>query len=253
MLNCLRKPDGRIKQLSVRSGMLLMVALAVISIFFQSACAKKNKVALAPVTGVKIALLPFNVPSGNQDLRWTAMAGPVMMAKVSQYSKDIEVTPLWQSMPISIEAAGASRGITPDSAAYIASWLAVKWSAMGETNTAKSGVSMMIDLIPARSNQVPFRFLKSGSIDAVASQIPLAYNQFLYYLGARRLSPVDKKLQTLTEMKSVAEALDREYGWFQEADPGKAQQVVSDLAKNDMRLARLLFNPTLYPILAETK
>ncbi len=232
---------------------MLVVMLALITVFTQSACAKKNKVALAPATGIRIALLPFNTPVENPDLRWTAMAAPAMMAKISEYAKDIEVLPLWQTMPISLEAAGASRSLTPDSAAYIASWLAVKWAAMGEITPSKSGVSMMIDFIPDRTTQVPFRFAKSGSIDDVASQIPLAYNQFFYYLGVRRLSPIDKKLQTLTSMKTVAEALDREYGWSMEADPGKADQVVAALASTDARLARLLFNPTLYPALAQTK
>jgi hypothetical protein len=253
MLNSSRKPYDRSLQLPARSGLLLIVALAAMIVCFQSACSKKNKVAIAPVTGVRIALLPFNVPPGNQDLRWAAMAAPIMMAKASEYPKALEVTPLWQSMPIALEAAGASRSYTPDAAAYIASWLAVKWSAMGEITTHKTGVSMLIDFVPARTTQTPFRFIKAGSIDTVAAQIPLAYNQFFYYLGAKPLDPVDKKMPTITTMRSVAEALDREYGWFVEADPGKAQQVVANLANTDLRLARLLFNPTLYPVLAQTK
>jgi len=253
MLNCLGKPYSRFPQLSKRGGWMLIVALALITVCTQSACGKKNKVALAPVTGIKMAILPFNTPTGDQELRWTALAAPVMLAKVSEYARDIEVIPLWQSMPITLEAAGASRSLTPDSAAYIASWLAAKWSAMGDITPSKSGVSMMIDFIPDRTTQIPFRFLKSGNIDDVASQIPLAYNQFFYYLGARRLNPIDKKLQTLTSMKNIAEALDREYGWFVEASPGKADQVVAALAGTDARLARLLFNPELYPVLAQTK
>ena len=48
-------------------------------------------------------------------------------------------------------------------------------------------------------------------------------------------------------MKTVAEALDREYGWFVEAEPGKAQEIVEELMRRDGRLARLLFNPKIYP------
>jgi hypothetical protein len=253
MLNCLQRSSNRFTRISTYSGLILIVALAGLSIVFQSACAKKKRVNISAATGVRIALLPFNTPAGNKDLRWTSMAAPIMMAKVSEYAKDVEVIPLWQSMAISLEAAGASRSITADSAAYIASWLAVKWSAMGEIAPTKSGVSFMIDFMPDRSTQVPFRFIKSGDIDSVASQIPLAYNQFFYYLGARRLAPIAKKLPTITAMKSVAEALDREYGWSVEAEPGKAQKVVESLASTDMRLARLLFNPSLYPVLAPTK
>ena len=240
-------------QISAHGGILVFLALVLSSGLFQSACGKKNKVAIAPVTGVRIALIPLNVPSGKADLRWAALATPVMMAKVSEYAKDIEVVPLWQSMPISLEAAGKSRSITQDSAAYVASWLGVKWSAMGEISPTKSGVSIMIDFIPDRDTQVPFRFMKSGTMDDIASKIPLAYNQFFYYLGARRLTPPGKKLPELSSMKGLAEALDREYGWFVEAEPGKAEKVVADLAATDARLAQLLFNPTLYPALARKK
>jgi hypothetical protein len=253
MLNRLGKPYSRYTRLGARSGVLLIVALAIAFVFFQSACSKKNKVAISPLSGVQLALLPFNIPSGNQDLRWTAMAGPIMMAKISEYAMDIEVIPLWQSMPASLEAGGASRSFTAESAAYIASFLAVDWSAMGEISPSKSGVSIMIDFIPPRSLQVPFRFKKSGKIDDVGSQLPAALNQFFYYLGARPLAPIDKKLPTMTEMKSLAEVLDREYGWFVEANPGKANEVVADLARTDVRLARMLFNPALYPALAPTK
>jgi hypothetical protein len=255
MLNHLRKPSSRCMQLSARSGLFLIIAFAVLFVFSQSACIgkKKNKVAITPITGVRMAILPFNMPSATQDLRWAAMAGPIMMAKVSEYARDIDIVPLWQSMPTAIEAAGASRTITPESAANIASWLAVKWSALGEISPAKSGVSMMIDFIPARSTQVPFRYMKSGKIDEVSSTLPEAFNQFLHYLTARPLSLKEEKLQTMTAMKSLAEVLDREYGWFVEADPGKAQEIVSNLAHSDERLARFLFNPSLYPALAPTK
>ena len=181
------------------------------------------------------------------------MAGPIMMAKVSEYARDIEVVPLWQSMPVALESGGASRSFTPETAAYVASYLGAKWSAMGEFIPTKSGVSMMIDFIPDRSTQIPFRFKRSGNIDDVASQMPKAFSQFFYYLAVRPLSPMDKKLPAMTDLKPLAEALDREYGWFLEAAPGKAQETVANLARTDARLAQLLFNPTLYPVLAPTK
>ena len=56
-------------QHSARGGWMLIVMLALITVFTQSACAKKNKVALAPATGIRIALLPFNTPADNPDLR----------------------------------------------------------------------------------------------------------------------------------------------------------------------------------------
>jgi hypothetical protein len=55
----------------------------------------------------------------------------------------------------------------------------------------------------------------------------------------------------MISMKPLAEALDREYGWFVDAEPGKAQEIVADLALKDDRLARLLFNPSVYPVLTK--
>ena len=254
MLNLLPKSYSRSTQISARGGPLLMAALILSLVFLQSACSgKKNKAVIAPPPEAGVVILPFNVPSGNQDLRWMAMAGPILMEKVSESARDLKVLPLWQTMPVAVEAAGASRSFTPDSAAYIASWHSVKWSAMGDISPTKYGVSMIIDFIPSRSSQVPFRYMNSGKIDYVGSQLPLAFGQFLYYLAVRPLEPSSKKLPTFTSMKSLAETLDREYGWFVEADPGKAQEVVTNLLHTDERLARFLFNPSLYPVLAQTK
>jgi len=234
---------------------LVPIAIAALVLFSQSSCIfKKNKkVAVTPPTGIRLVILPFNVPSANQDLRWTALAAPIMMAKVSESARDLEVIPMWETMPVAIEAGGVSRSFTPEAAAYVASWFSAKWSAMGEISPTKSGVSMMIDFMPSRTSLVPFRFTKNGKIDIVGSSLPEAYSQFLRYLAARPILPAKKGLQQMTEMKNLAEALDREYGWFAAADPGKAQSLVSELARTDERLARLLFNPNVYPVLAQTK
>ena len=252
MLNCVRKFFGRRVQSRVRGGLLLIAASALLLSFFQSACFfTKSKVKVTPVSEVRIALLPFNVPAGNQDLRWTAMAGPILMGKVIERAQDLNVTPLWETMPIAIEAAGVTRTFTQETAASVASWLSVKWSVMGELSATKTGTRMMIDFIPAKAGPVPFRFTKSGKIDEVGARIPEAFSQFAYYLTIRPLEPMQKKLPTMTSVKKLAEALDREYGWFVEAEPGKAQAVVSDLAATDERLARFLFNPSLYPTLTK--
>jgi hypothetical protein len=249
MLNCVRIFFGRRVQSHVCCGLLLIAASALLLSLFQSACFKKSKVKVTPVSEVRIALLPFNVPAGNQDLRWTAMAGPILMGKVIENAKDLNVTPLWETMPTAIEVAGATRTFTQETATSIASWLSVKWSVMGELSATKTGIRMMIDFIPAKTGSVPFRFTKSGKMDEAGARLPEAFSQFAYYLTVRPLQPMQKKLQTMTSVKQLAEALDREYGWFVEAEPGKAQAVVSDLAATDERLARFLFNPSLYPTL----
>jgi hypothetical protein len=252
MLNCVRKLFGRRVQSHVRGGLLLIAASALLLSFFQSACFfKKSKAKVTPVTEVRITLLPFNVPAGKQDLRWTAMAGPILMGKTIQNAQDLIVTPLWETMPLAIEAAGVTRTFTQETATWVASRLSVKWSAMGEISATKTGIRMMIDFLPAKAGPVPFRFTKSGKIDDVGARFPEVFSQFAYYLTIRPLEPTQKKLPTMTSMKKLAEALDREYGWFVAAEPGKAQAVVSDLLATDERLARFLFNPSLYPTLTK--
>jgi hypothetical protein len=234
---------------------LALIATAVIIVFSQSSCIfKKNKkVAVTPPTGIRLVILPFNVPSGNQDLRWTALAAPILMAKASESARDLEVIPLWETIPVATEAGGVSRSFSPETAAYVASWFSAKWSAMGEISPSKSGVSMMIDFMPARTTLVPFRFTRAGKVDSIGSSLPEAYNEFLRYLAARPLLPAKKGLPSMTSMRNLAEALDREYGWFVTAEPGKSKDIVSELARTDERLARLLFNPNVYPILAQAK
>jgi hypothetical protein len=172
------------------------------------------------------------------------------MGQVTERAQDLKVAPLWETMPTAIEGAGATRTFTPETAATTASWLSAKWAVMGDLTTTKTGVRMMIDFIPSKIGTVPFRYTKPGSIDFVGACIPEVFVQFAYYLAIRPLEPAKNKLPDLTSMKKLAEALDREYGWFVEAEPGKAQAIVSELAVSDPQLARFLFNPSLYPNLA---
>ena len=254
MLNCMRMSSGRrLLSYVVRSGLLLIIAAAFLLSLSQSACLfKKSKPKkVTPPSEVRIAILPFNVPAGNQDLRWTAMAGPILMEKVVERSRDLKIVPLWESMPTAIESGGVTRTFTQETSTAAATWLSVNWAAIGEFSTTKTGIRMMVDFMPAKTGSVPFRFAKSGKIDETGAQLPEAFSQFAYYLTVRPLQPMQKKLPTMTSVKKLAEALDREYGWFVEAEPGKAQAVVSDLAATDERLARFLFNPSLYPTLTK--
>lgn len=238
----------------MRSGMrveLLFIAAAILGIVFsQSACLlKKGKAKVIAPSETKIVLLPFNVPPGNQDLRWIAMAGPILMGKTIERARDLKVAPLWETMPTAIDAAGVTRTFTQETAASTAAWLSANWSVMAEITPTKIGVSMMVDFIPSATGSVPFRFTKSGKIDDVGLRIPEAFSQFSYYLTIRPMEPAKKKLPAMTSLKGIAEALDREYGWFVEAEPGKAQAAVEELAESDPQLAGFLFNPSLYPTL----
>ena len=254
--------------ISARYGTRLIAAAALLILCSQSACLffwkKKSKAPSKPprvvvtFAPVRVVFLPFNVSANEKNLRWTAFAAPILLAKVSEQTKDLVVVPLWEAMPSAIQSAGASRTFTQESAASVAVWLAAKWSTTGEitsapTHASATGVSMMLDFIPGNSSQFSFRYLKTGKVDGLGSYFREAVRQFLHYIVARPLATAKIELPGLTSIKSLSEALDREYGWFQDADPGKAQEVVGNLARSDARLARILFNPSVYPVLAEAK
>ena len=82
----------------------------------------------------------------------------------------------------------------------------------------------------------PIRFEIDGEIATITLNRPEVMNAFTWDM-------IDR----------WAEALDREYGWFVDADPGKAQETVSELAHSDERLAQSLFSPALYPDLSPKK
>jgi len=181
------------------------------------------------------------------------MAGPIFMAKESENAQDLTVIPIWQTMATAIATAGASRSFDQDSAASAANWLGAKWAILGTITPTKTRASLTIDFIPGKSNQVAFRYMKKSSLDSFGLCFHEATKQFLRYLSAKAPEPMKKNQPNINSIKDLAEALDREYGWFADADPGKAQDIVAELARTDARLARLLFNPTLYPVLAQNK
>ena len=262
MLNCFKRRNNSGITALLRCGieiakpaLFLVAVFGVLILVSQSGCAKKSKPVVSETSPVRLVLLPFNVSAEKAELRWTAMAGPILLAQVSALSQGVDIVPLWQSMPAVLEAAGASRTLTAESASTVASYMSAKWSTLGEFSPAlrSNGISMIIDFIPAKPSQVPFRYMKSGRMDAVGSSFPEALNQFLDYLVAKPLDTSKKVQQAFASLQPLAEALDREYGWSVDAEPGKAQEVVSNLARSDAHLARALFNPSLYPALAEAK
>jgi hypothetical protein len=256
MLNDSKKPYSRRIPASACLSILVTASLLTLVLFSQSGCfflKKKAKPEAVVVAPVRLVLLPFNVPSGDKDLRWLSMAAPILMAKTGENAKGLEILPLWQTMPTAINVAGTSRAFTEESAATVANWMTAKWAVLGEWTTTKNGISMTVDFIPAKANLVPFRYLKSGKLDVVGEGFYDAYIQFLRYLVSRPFEQSQNKGMTMTSVKDLAESLDREYGWFVEADPGKAQNTVSGLLSSDEKLARMLFNPSLYPSLARNE
>jgi hypothetical protein len=231
----------------------LLAASAMLCLCLQCACSKKSKAPVAVIAPVRVVLLPFGVPADNKDLQWEAMAAPILLAKASELAPDLVVVPLWEAMPTAIQSAGASRIFTQESAASVATWLSAKWSILGDISATKTGITTIVDFIPAKNNQIAFRYMKARRTDFLGSDSREAIMQFLRYLVARPLESAKGNLPNMTSVKTLAEALNREYGWLVDADPGKAQEVVANLARSDDRLARLLFNPSLYPALAQAK
>jgi hypothetical protein len=241
----------------------LLLAIAILVLMLQPACGIR-KLVLAPVrlfqkrapsqvqypaSPIRIAYLPTNIPPDNKELRWIALANPIMMAKISENAQDLDVAPLWEVMPAAAEAAGPSRSITPEGAAEIALRLSAKWATHGEMSSVSRGIEVVIDYIPAKATSVPFRYTRIGNVDEIGYGFYDALEQFTRYLMAHPIDLETIRETRLISLRPLAEALDLEYGWFVAADPGKADQVVANLARYDSRLARLIFNPSLYPIL----
>jgi hypothetical protein len=250
MLNYFMGPHNIIKPVYTTKSLRLLAASVVILLLVLSACSKKSKAPIAPSSPLRVVFLPFNVPENSKDLQWVAMASPILMSKVCEFAPDLVAVPFWDSMPVAIESAGASRIFTDESAQSAAGWLSAKWAIMGDISPGRrKSISLIIDFIPSRGNEVPFRYMKTAKMEYLGSGYPVAFTQFLRYLTIRPLQHSKSEDLSMASLKPLAEAVNREYGWFADAEPGKAQEIVADLALKDSRLARLLFNPSVYPVL----
>jgi len=152
------------------------------------------------------------------------------------------------------DTAGPSRSFTEETSGIFAGWVAAKWAVMGELSPIKGktdSVAMIIDFVPSKDNLVPFRYSRTIKKGFSGTAFQEACSQFSRYIGATVPTQSKRKMDhTMEWAKDTAEALERDYGWFSDASPGKAQETVADLATSDEKLARFLFSPTLYPTLA---
>jgi hypothetical protein len=227
-----------------------ILVLTVLAALLQPGCLfrKKPSTSKYPAEPIRIALLPFNVPSDNAELRWVSLGGAVMMAKELEQAKDLDVVPLWETLPAAVETLGSSRTLTPETSAVIAARVNARWAAQSDITAGQSGLDLRIDFIPGKATLIPFRYENRTQLDSLAAHVREAFEQFLRYMVARPLQGdrAGKSMEP-NQLKELAAALDREYGWFGSADPGKASVEAEKLARSDGRLARLLFSPTLYP------
>ena len=234
---------------------LITAVLILLAVISQSACFfRGEKRALLPTGPVQIAFLPFNTPEGNADLRWISMAVPVMLASISRESEVLEPVPLWETMRFTLESTRNSRTINAGNAAYVANWLNVKWSIMGMVSGENSeNIELLIDFIPPQDTSIPYRYIKKIRMENFDKNVRKSFDQFLNYIAAPELEDSKAKHLTLPSLRQLAEAVDREYGWTVEAQPGNSEEIVANLVQSDVRLARYLFNPNLYPILEENR
>src|SRR5262245_25574007 len=100
-----------------------ILALLVLVALVQPGCLFRKKKPVTPryaAEPIRIVLLPMSVPSNNSELRWISLGGPVLMAKELERAKDLEMIPLWETLPAVVETLGTSRTITPEISALIA-------------------------------------------------------------------------------------------------------------------------------------
>jgi hypothetical protein len=232
----------------------ILISLALLGSLLLPGCLfRKNKPGPPPTfpAPVRLLLLPLNIPRDYVDLRWASLATAVMMAEIALAAPDLEPVPLWESWPAALQTLGQSRTITPEIAEFTAARLTARWAGQGDLLIAQNAFIVRVDFVPSRPSLVPFRYEKSSSLDGLAPRFLEAFEQFLRYLTVRpfakeKIRPMDAK-----QLQEVAQALDVEYGWFVPAKPGNAAKLVGELANVNRDLARLLFNPSLYPILAK--
>ena len=225
------------------------IALALIAVLLLPGCffrKKKTAAAKFPPAPVRIVLLPLNIPQGNTDLRWVALAHMILAAKELEDAVDLEVVPIWEAVPAALESLGGSRSISPEVAADTAIRANARWAIQGDLTPSKDGLTFLIDFIPRKASDIPFRYQNDIRIESLSTHLREAFEQFLRYLVARPLARRERTGMDTARLKEIAEAVDKEYGWFSPQEAGRAQKAFSTLAAGDNRLARLIFNPAVY-------
>ena len=256
MTDSILKTWSRRKKALIRGALFVLAVVATFVAASQTACSKKVRIPIEDTGPVRVAVLPFMVPSEkvvvDKELQWTAMAAPALLIKASRRLPDIEMVPFWEVMPVAIAASGASRRFTDDDAATIANWMSAQWVVMGEIRRAKqsSSYTVVVDFIPASSTAVPFRHIKTRRMENIGTNFYLGLRQWLRY-ATRRPIPLLPQIREpgLQRMRSIGEALDKEYGWLVPAQPGVAQAAVDELLQEDEDWTKLMFSPTMYPFM----
>jgi hypothetical protein len=248
------KTRNRDKKIFIRS-VILMLAVALLAAA-QTSCSKKVRIPIEDSGPVRLVVLPFTVsadkPGQDKELQWVAMAAPALLVKTSRRLPDIDVVPFWEVMPAAIQAAGASRSFTDESASAIANWVSAQWAVMGEIRrTGSSSYTVVVDFIPGDPAKVPFRHIRTRRMETVGTTFYLGLRQWLRYVTSRPIPLLSVREPGLQRMQQIGEALDKEYGWLVTAEPGTSQSFINELVLDGEDWVRLVFSPTMYPSLAK--
>jgi hypothetical protein len=232
---------------------VLLVGLSVLLI--QPGCLFRKRAAPAAPqlpAPIRVAFLPLNVPQGTPDLHWIAVAAAIVAADTALAAPDLEPAPLWESIPAALQSLGNSRTVAREVSEMTGARLSAKWTTEGEVRSEKDGTIIRLDFTPSNPSIIPFRYEKPLVLDRIGIQFCDAFDQFLRHLIVRPIQQDKIAAWDLKRLRAIAEAVDLEYGWFTtSAKPGAAGEVVEDLARTDLPLAKLLFSATLYPALAK--
>lgn len=207
---------------------------------------RKDQESRYPTAPILIALLPLNIPPDNPELRETALSTLVLMAQMVERAPDLEAVPLWEIIPVASETLQNSRDITPETAAYLADRMTARWVTQGQLSMSQGELYLILDFLPSRSSTFPFRYEKRFRPESINEHLDKAFKQFVNYLIARPIPDQRGGNLDIKYLNKLALVLDEEYGWFGEANPGKAGETVAELLQSNKSLARFLFNPSLY-------
>jgi DedD protein len=233
-------------------GWIIPVLLVTLAVGAPSCLFKKKKAAapeVVPQGPIRIVFLPANIAADNAEMRWMSLAVPVLMSKLAPLSTDIDPVPLWQSTPIAVENAGAARTINPELASYVASRMGARWAAMGDIAPSKNGITLLIDFIPVNTASYAFRYQKAVTSSALESNVWQALDRFVHYRVANpAVVKGSKAAMDAGLLRQIAETMDSDYGWFVPPAPGKGDAIAAAVSRSDSQFARLIFSPTLYPV-----
>ncbi|MBM3789333.1 MAG: hypothetical protein FJW35_03175 [Acidobacteria bacterium] len=150
-------------------------------------------------------------------------------------------------MRIAADLLGDKRELTEDTALIVANRLGARWITLGSVSSTEKGIDLLLDFVPVSSSSYAFRYHREVRTDALGAGLADAAEQFVRYSTRREITARTSSTgKEDSRAEVIAEALDRECGWFRAAEPGAAGSVFAAVARVDRGFAGVLFDPALY-------